>query len=392
MNPPTQIVKVLALLGAIFLFAESGAQSSYDSLKIKLPKHYFQTVIVMDGYRKPKQNIPDTVDILSQRLKTFAVHQFVFSLSTPVFTSEHFTSDSLVKNTHVLLTANYLRLQPVFDGIYTHQLTKTGIGARIIVNSGKKGIWFFDVSPFVTKDATYPSKPYARLASTVVYSHNVSPRFNWRIGATKSFQWGNRNYLPFVGVRFGRLDKINFSLQFPRSMALNVPISQKVALSFYTKPQGGMFNFSNHDSLYYLNNDATFHFTHSEITTGARADIRVTNWFNFYVALGFSTENRITFYSETANSKRSKLPYSKYFYNEVLPSTGFFNCGLSFRFGKTRSYYNNTNIYDAIDLNNTAGGDDNLNNGNSQIPLNTRRKKAEADLKSVQDLIDYNDF
>jgi hypothetical protein len=171
-----------------------------------------------------------------------------------------------------------------------------------------------------------------------------------------------------------------------------MPVNEKLVLSFYTKPQGGMWNFSNRDSVYYLGNASTFHFTRYEINTGFRADVRVNDWFNFYVALGLSTKNNITFYSENANAKKKNSPYQKYFYQQDMPATGFFNLGLLFKFGKTKSYYNDKNMYDAIDLNNTiGGGDDNISNGNSQIPL-TPKKKADLNLKSVQDLIDYNDF
>jgi hypothetical protein len=392
------IFKVLVLTGTFFLFLqETRAQQSYDSLNLKLPKHYFKTLIVIDGYRKPNQEINDTLDFLSKKLKSYGVNQFIFSLITPLATYERPTYDSASpkKNTHLLLTANYMRLQPVFNGIQTHNLVKAGMGIRLIVNSGKKGVWFIDASPFVTRDVTYASsQPYYRMASTIVYSHNKSARFNWRIGITKSFMWGNRNYLPFVGLRFGRLDKTNLSIQFPRSISLNVPVNQKMVLSFYTKPQGGMFNFSNRDSLYYIGADKTFHFTRYEINTGFRMDVRVNNWFNFYAALGLSTENNITFYSEKANNKRANIPYRTYFYSQTMPATGFFNAGLVFKFGKTKSYYNDKNIYDALDLNNSIdGGDNNTSNGNAQIPLESKKlKKQDLNLRSVQDLVDYNDF
>lgn len=269
---------MLVFISAFFIFLhKTEAQESFDSLKLKLPKHYFKTVIVVDAYRKPNQSITDTLDFLSKKLKSYGVNQFIFSLTTPLATFEHpvYDSTSPHKNTHLLLTANYMLLQPTFNGIPTHNLVKAGIGIRMIVNSGKKGVWFIDAAPFVTKDVSYSSsKPYYRMASTIVYSHNKSTRFNWRIGITKSFMWGNRNYLPFIGLRFGRLDRTNLSIQFPRSISLNIPVNPKFTISFYTKPQGGMFNFSNHDSLYYIGSARTFHFTRYEINTGFRADAR----------------------------------------------------------------------------------------------------------------------
>jgi hypothetical protein len=344
-------------------------------------------VIDMDIYRKPNQKFTDTINKLSRRLKSYGVKQFMVSFYTPLATFENVRRDSTVCNSHFLLTGNYMSLRPVFDGLKQHNLVKFGVGMRYVYNSGRKGVWFIDVSPFVTRDVSHHSKPYYRLASTIVYSHNVTDAFNFRIGATKSFLWGNRLYLPFIGLRIGRLDKVNISIQFPRNASLNIPIGSKLIFSLYTKPQGGMFNFSNYDSLYFRNADMTFHFTRYEINSGLRFDIRIGSVFNFYLAGGLSTNNRITFYSDRANKSKG-APYNTYFYTKNIPSTLYFNFGMVFKFGKTRSYYNNRNIYDAIDINNVVNG----TNGNIQIPLTPKKKKADLNLKSIEDLVDYNDF
>jgi hypothetical protein len=217
----------------------------------------------------------------------------------------------------------------------------------------------------------------------------VSNELNWRLGVTKSFLWGNRFYLPFIGFRVGRLDKVNLSIQFPRSASLNFPMGSNFIFSIYTKPQGGLFNFSNRDSLYYRKMDATFHFSRYEINSGARLDVRIGSFMSFYVATGLSSRNTVTFYSERANNNRRALLYNSYFFTKNIAPSLFFNFGLVLRFGKTRSYFNNRNIYDVIDLNNTI---DPNSNGNIQIPLNSRKKKADLNLKSVEDLVDYNDF
>jgi len=364
------------------------SQNAFDSLKIKSPKHYFNTLISLDSYRKPDRPFKDTSDLISKRLKRYGIKQLSFYFHAPLYTKDKTSGDGTIQNTHILLTGNFVSLRPVFDGLRDHNLIKFGVGLRYIYNTGKKGVWFVDMSPFVTRDITYPSsKPYYRLASTIVYSHNVSDKFNWRLGATKSFMWGNRLYLPFLGLRIGRLDKVNLSVQFPRSISLNVPMGSKVIFSFYSRSQGGMYNFSNVDSLYYKKNVQTFHFSRYEINTGGRFDFRVTRNFNFYVATGLSTRNTISFYSDNANKKR--VFYNKYFYSKSVAPTLFFNFGLVLKFGKTRSYYNNKNIYDAIDLNNTSSPN---NAGNAQIPLTPKKKISDLNLKSVEDLVDYNDF
>lgn len=379
------IKRALALIGAVFLCCGVKAQESYTLTGAKTPKHYFNTLIVLDAYRKPQQAIKDTADVISRRLKNYGVKQTDLSFCTPLFTRDDVDSN-VISNSHLLLTGNYVVLRPVFDGISDHRLVKFGIGLRYIYNTGKKGIWFIDVAPFATWDAANRSDKYRRLASTIIYSHNVSDRFNWRLGVTKSFLWGNRFYWPFIGLRVGRLDKVNLSIQFPRFINLSIPMGSKLILSIYSKAQGGMYNFSNSDSLYYKKQDATFNFTRYEINSGLRLDVRIGKIFSFYAAAGLSTRNNITFYSERANKGRSRAPYRTYFYSANTAPTGYLNLGLVFKFGKTKSYFNNRNLYDAINLGSTMDG-----NGNAQIPL-TPRQRSQANLESMRDLLDYNDF
>ncbi len=380
----------LFLLLKISLFS----QNKYDSIKPKEPKHFFNTVIFFDGYTKPKQMLNDTSDYWSQRLISYAVKQRSIGFYTPVYTSKEFNKDSSIySNTHYLLSGQAMILQPVFGGITRHRLLKAGVGLRIIHNTGKKGLWFIEISPFITTDITFRDRNgYLRMANSIIYSHNFSEKFNLRAGFTKSFLWGNRNYLPYLGFRIGRLEKIHFTLQVPKQMSLNIPLNNKFRFSIFTKPQGGMFTFSNKDSLYYFNPDATFfNFTRYEILSGLRIDGSFNN-FSFYMALGSSTRNNITFYSEQANTDRNK-PYRKYFYERNLKATGFFNVGLVWWLGKTKNIYGNRNLYDAIDLNNTMGaGDSNINPGNIPIPVKESIKRSKLNLADIQDLIDANDF
>lgn len=376
------------LLSAVFFIEENfEAQESYKALDVKSPKHYFNTILTLDGYRKPSVKLKDSSEALNKRLKNYGIRQFNLSLTAPLVTFDKFKDTSVIKNGHLLLTVNYVSLRPQFSGISDHRLVKFGIGIRYIYNTGKKGVWFFDVSPFSTRDASFKSPAYFRMASTIVYSHNASDHFNFRVGIIKSFLWGNRFYAPFIGLRFGRLDKVNFSIQFPRSIHLNIPVNSRLIFSIYTRPQGGMYNFSNHDSLYFIRTDAAFNFTRYELNTGLRLDVRATKRFNFYLASGISSRNNITFYSERANARRPRAPYKTYFYTQNTAPTLYVNIGLVFVFGKTRSYYNDKNLYDAIDLGNNQN-----ENGNVQIPLVKKKQKSDANLQSIQDLVDYNDF
>lgn len=394
------------MIGTFLLF-QTGmkGQLTYDSLKIKNPKHYFQTVIFIDHYSKANQKfhkqrrndlrtINDTV--IDKRLGSFGLSQFTMGFYTPVYTRTFRNNDSTTGNTHYLITGNFVSLQPKFDSIKTHTLLKYGIGARIIHNSGKKGVWFIDIQPFTTTDVTTKTpNGYFRMANSLIYSHNFSDHFNMRFGAVKSFMWGNRYYLPYLGIRWGKLDEFNVSIQIPKSISVNFPISDKLRLSVFSKPQGGMYTFLNSDTLYYFNPESQyFNFTHYEILSGVRLDFAIGKNFSGYADIGSSTRSNITFYSMEKNQKNN-VPYKVRFYDKNLSPTGFLNFGIVWKFGKTKSYYNNRNMYDAIDLNNANGiGDNNTGPGNTDIPINKKKnaKNTKINLADIQDLIDVNEL
>jgi hypothetical protein len=341
----------------------------------------------MDAYAKPNRALRDTSDKFSKRLKSYGVTQFYLGFYAPLFTHEEKDS-SVITNGHLLLTGNFLSLKPKFDGLSkVHNLIRAGVGFRYIYNTGRKGVWFFDISPFITQDVTYRSKPFFRMGSTIVYSHNASEKFNWRVGITKSFLWGNRFYLPFLGIRIGRLDRTNFSLQFPRLLNLCIPVNEKISFNVFSRAQGGLFIFSNYDSLYFRKGESTFHFSRYEVVTGLRINANPGKKLSFYLSTGISSRNNITLYSENANRSRKNTSYNAYFLTRNFAPGVYAEAGLVLRIGKTRSAYSNKNVYDAIDLNNQAEGI----LYNTQIPPKVITR-SQLNLETVQDLVDYNDY
>ena len=363
------------------------AQGAYDSTGAKRPKHYFQSQIQIDGYRKRSQDLKQT-NRIGQTLETYGLRQGNMSFLIPVYTRDWQGTEknkTIQANEHVLVTGLIHTLRPEFKGIPDHRLRKTGVGVRYIKNNGKKSVWFIEVAPFITRDISYKSAAYARLASTIIYSYNAKRWLNFRIGATKSFAWGNRLYLPFVGFRIGRLDQFNVSIQFPRQATINLPLGKHWLFALYTKPQGGMYNFSNHDTLYYLPSVKTFQFTRYELNTGFRVDYRGKR-LNLFLASGLCTRTSLTFYSDQKNA--GAAPYRVYFYNAAPGATIYSETGIVFKLGKARSIYNNINLYDAVDLNGANGAGDQ----NAQIPMDTRRTTNDLNLEEIRDLVEYDDL
>lgn len=375
------------------LFSTKFLAFNHDSLKVvkpvKLPRHYFMTIIYGDSYGTGQHDLSGKT-FVSQRLKTYQVSQFVLGFNTPLFTKDFYKKDStVISNFHLLLTGSYSMVTPVFGGIKTdHRLTKSALGVRLVYNTGKKSIFYAEFSPFTTQDRGYAYTMRYRIASTLVYNYTLNKYFSFRAGYSRSFIFGNRLDLPYLGIRVGRLDGVNLSIQFPRSVSFNVPIGKYVKTSLYTKPQGGMYSLANTDSIYYLNNDKSLNFGRYEFLGGMRIDVLPSRFFNFYLSAGLTTQNNIFLFSETYN--RGNKGQLNSFYREKLSGSLFVNFGLVFKFGKVKSIYNNYNMYNAHDLNSTDHSN-NINLGNNQIPAR-ETKIRNLPPSEILDLIDAQDF
>jgi hypothetical protein len=221
----------------------------------------------------------------------------------------------------------------------------------------------------------------------------VSPVFSFRVGVTRTFVLANRRQLPYIGVRFGRLDKTYLSIQFPRNVTLSFPFGRYLRGSIYFKPMGGLFNMANNDSIYTKNNDKTILYGRYELISGFRLDANFNKHISVFASAGFTGVKYLAFYSETENkNNRFKL---NDFYNEKISRGVFLDLGFTLRIGRAKSIYNNYNLYETFNLNSTIDvGDNNTNTGDGNIPNAMKKKTQNSNLKvkDVQDLIEAQDL
>jgi len=362
-----------------------------DSTKtIRPPKHYFHSTLYTDIYSTGTRTL-DTVNTISRKLKSFQLTQVSLGFNVPFVTKDIYNKDSTrISNLHLLLSGGYSMINLNFGGISRHQLSKTYMGARGFYNNGKKSIFFLEVSPFVTRDNGHSYTRIYRLATTLLYNYAANDYFSFRIGFTRSFLWGNRFNLPYIGIRVGKLDKVNFSVQFPRGVTFSFPLGKHVRGGIYTRPQGGLYSFANTDSIQvgdFSNNKKLF-FGRNEFLSGLRIDLLASRYFNAYLSTGFTTRNYISFSSQ-AKEKSKYSPYPNY-YKQNIKGSIFLNMGVVFRFGKTRSIYNSRQLYNAIDMNNDIG-DNGIHPGNGNIPLPEKKIKIN-NTDDVLDLIESQDL
>lgn len=384
---------IFFLLGFVFILTKLLAFNNNDSIKtVKPPKHYFNKTIFADYYVTGQRKL-DTLSTISKKLISYQVSQFSIGYNFPIITKDFYNKDSTqISNLHLLISGNYTKLNLDFGGISKHDLTNLSIGCRGFYNNGKKSIFFAEVTPFVTRDNGYQYTRTYRLATTVLYNCSVNEYFSFRLGYTRSFLWGNRYHLPYMGIRVGKLDKTNLSVQFPRSITFNVPLGKYIRTSLYTKPQGGLYTFANVDSIQVGNNteNKKLYFGRYEFLSGLRVDFLPSKFFYFYLSGGFTTQNKISFYP-TPRTKDKGSSYSKG-YSDKVKKNIYVNFGLVFRFGKTKSIYNNLQIYNALDMENNLNPENNgVHNGNGNIPFPASKiKKNNPD--EVLDLIETQDL
>ena len=378
---------VFIFLSVLFFRSELFSLIADTSKLPKPPRHYFKSIYILDFYANGKRDLSSS-DFISKKLKSYRVSQFSFGFLTPLFTKVYYSFDSTcISNFHLLLSGSYVSLKPKLEGITSHNLVKSSVGFRCIYNNGKRSVFYYDFSPFTTVDRGKSYTRQSRLATTLIYSLSMNNRLAFRLGYVRSFLFGNRYHLPFIGLRVGRLDGLNFSVQFPRSVSINFPFGKFLKTSFYTKPLGGVYTFANSDTIYYLNNDRKIYFGRYEFLTGCRIDFNSRKFFSCYFSGGITSRNFIGFFSDSYNKNNKGFYHA--FYRANMEGSLFVNLGLVVKLGKVKSIYNNYNLYEIHDLNSTDFN--NLNSGLPQIPPKNSKINDVQPLE-VLDLLDSSEL
>lgn len=371
-----------------------------SSLRMKTQRevrNYIRPTVSASFYATGARPIKGNVPVLNQRLEDYSFLQTSVSFYTPLWTHTRFAGkDSTDVNTfHLLFTLNALTDRPTFSGLEKqHELYKFGVGIRGIWAFKSRCILFADVSPYSTGDRyNDQATRRIRLGSTFVMNFMLSPKFSFRVGATKTFLFGNRHYLPMVGFRVGKLDgKCYFQMQFPRHTSLVIQPSPKFAINIYGRSYGGLYNMSNGDSIY-MGTDSVIQFGHFGVASGVRLDFRPGPNFSCFLSAGFARRNNFWFYSYEFNRINDLGPLTPFYKGRPDP-TIFLNAGITVRFGKAKRSQGNYLMYDVFDLNNTMDpGDNNSNPGNGDIRKAAEEKEMKnVQYKDVEDLVDEADL
>ena len=386
----------LFILIPICFFSGNGKD---DTLKKKeTPTHYFQNLVFSNGYISGERELQKVSQWnnhnLQNKLKTFKYSQINSGFLIPLLTKELNSSDSVSRpNWHFFITGNFLNAYIEFTGIKRQlNFSRYSIGTRSLYNNGKKDVFFFDFSPFLSYELQQIEKPQLRFSSTFIWSHVFSEKFSLRAGYTRSFIFGDRILLPLIGFRIGRLDRTYLSFQFPRNVTLSVPLKRSISLNVVAKPIGNVFDFKDRDSLYSgVNNKLIFGWR--DVCLGSGFDFHPNKFFSFFAHFGIATEkSSLAFYSRASN-EGNKFKSYKWFYNENLPRTPYINLGLSVKFGATKISSGNFNLYELMNLNSENDpGNTNSGSNSNEIPPASKGKNSLLRINEISDIINDVDL
>jgi hypothetical protein len=359
------------------------------------PSFSFNTFITAEQPLVPVRRSSQSVN---DSLSDYRYSETQLAFITPLYTHTKFgKKDSTAVNTfHLLFTASAVRIRPYFSGLeHQHILSRTGVSLRALYTFNSKFVVFYDASPFVVADQYRGEKiNKPRFATTAIFNWMVHPGFSLRAGFTRTFRFGNKNVLPIIGVRLGKLDgKVYFTAQYPRFAALVYQPTPKLSISAYSRAYGSLFFISNRDSLY-PGNDQQLQLGQLGLANGLRIDFRANSNFSCFASAGYS-QNRILLYSESFNNAVGAVGLLRPFYNGRISEPALFiHAGISLRFGKAKTSAGNYLMYDAFELNNSNDAVDGNNMpGNGDIPArNTQQQAQKIQYQDVQDLISDSDL
>jgi len=349
-------------------------------------KHYIKSAIYAQGFTTPDRKVKNSPEL------TYRFNEISLGFNTPLKTITRWhEDDKTMSSTHILLSGNCAISS--MDAYFTSNvktLTRFGLGFKFIHNDGKKNSFFLALNPYSAGQNSLNFVNTRRLSTLFIYNRTVNEKFSFRIGAWKNYLSGSSRTLPILGVRFGKYTGVNFSIEIPRSLTLNVPVSHWFNMSLFSKVQGTVYNLQNEDPNFF-DKPTEISLGRRDVLTGFQGNFRFSTNFSMFVSAGTSTGlitraekiDRRTFFN------KNRYEFSR----QELLRAPFIMVGVNFYFGKTKQTQGNLQMYDVINMNNLYGMDDGNTGlidrgviGSKELDMKNLQYKDIADLINEQDI------
>jgi len=349
-------------------------------------KHYIKSALYLNTFSTPDRKVKGSPEL------SYRFSELAFGFNTPLKTiTRYHEEDKTISTTHILLSGTYAA--SAIDAYFTPEvktLARLGLGFKFIHNDGQKNSFFLAINPYSAGQKNLGLRNATRLSTLFIYNRTVNPKFSFRLGVWRNYLSGSARSLPILGARFGRYEKVNFSIEFPRSLSLNVPVKNWFNFSLFSKVQGTVYNFKNEDPNFF-DRPREITLGRRDVLTGLQGNFRFGPHCSLFIAAGTSTGliTRADKIDNRAIVRRNRYEFSR----QELLRAPFLQAGINIYFGKTKNLQGNTQLYDVIDMNNLYGIDD----GNASLIDRMQDADKNLELKNLQyrdiaDLIDEQDL
>jgi hypothetical protein len=343
-------------------------------------KHYIRPSLYFNRYSTPRRR--------SQPDRQYRFVQNNIGYYAPLYTKTWLGKDSVsLPSIHFIGTVDLISYKPNIAFLNeSYRIVRLSAGLRFFYSNGSRNVFYCSVNPFVSHEQDLFGRGPLRLSMAFIFSRTVSKNFAYRLGVARSFTFGRALPIPIIGFRFGPLDGLHFNIQLPRNISLDFPIGKSGMASVFTRSMGGLYNVVTQDSI--LTEVGTLaRLRRYEMLHGMQFNFRTTKNFSFYISTGFTTRRSIRYTFEDPDAT-----YGYNFEREKIPASLFFSFGLNIRFGKAKKIYNNTLMYDVMNLNALKNsGLSETGPVDTDIPADPKKYKVDTakkiKYKDVEDLI-----
>lgn len=166
----------------------------------------------------------------------------------------------------------------------------------------RKNMVLVNIRAMFNEDEFTINNPEPRYAFTTLYSRKVNARFSYFAGAAYSYVFGEGQFLPLLGGRFGWGKRSRVNIVLPLQVTYRTQLSPRLRLSVYLRPQGGINRFENRLTIA-DSSQKVLVFRRRSVMFGAAFSYKLKNNLAVVIDPAFMTAQKISFTDEDGSQK-----------------------------------------------------------------------------------------
>jgi len=234
--------------------------------------------------RNQKRAIVDTNAYLS-------THRNTFDIAIPLFTklpSERNKNFLFRLNLALRHVNQPFQLSGISQRLHL-QTSQIGIRAVIQDKQKLKGYVVFQANALKQYEDYAINESPIRFTGLAIYQRTQNKIFNWTVGLSLSYLFGEGRFFPILGSRIRLNDKNRLNIFLPFNISY-LHYGKKMLFRFYTAPQGGFNNLNSQLSKY--NPIKLVSIQRKELQIGVQGILKTDNFIQPSFYLGYTTRSK----------------------------------------------------------------------------------------------------